>query len=64
MLPLAASEGGLIMPIYPYKCKSCGRKFDYFHHSHKEEPPHCDECGGDVERIWNDGSGSIGIRIH
>lgn len=52
------------MPIYPYKCKVCGFKFDFYHYSYKEKPPHCKECGGEVERNWSDGSGSIGIRIH
>lgn len=58
------SNWGTNMPVYPYKCKTCGFKFDFYHYSHKEKPPHCKECGGEVERNWGDGSGSLGIRIH
>ena len=40
------------MPIYEYKCKQCGEKFDVYLFSHSESSVICEECGStNTERI-------------
>jgi len=35
------------MPIYEYKCETCGRITEIFHHGHEEHSiPVCSACGG------------------
>jgi putative FmdB family regulatory protein len=47
------------MPTYEYECKSCGHTFDAFQ-SMKDEPLKiCPQCGKDVRRLINGGSGII-----
>lgn len=46
------------MPIYEYKCKSCGNEFEYFH-KYNEEVDKCDECGS--TNIKKKISGSISV---
>ncbi len=47
------------MPTYEYECKSCGYQFEAFQ-SMKDEPlKTCPECGKDIRRLINGGSGII-----
>jgi putative FmdB family regulatory protein len=47
------------MPTYEYECKSCGYAFEVFQ-SMKDDPlKDCPECGKEVRRIINGGSGVI-----
>lgn len=41
------------MPIYRYRCKKCGKEFDFLHKSMSaSEEVRCEACGEkDVERI-------------
>ncbi len=41
------------MPIYRYKCKSCGKEFDFLHKSMSaSEEVKCEACGSkEVERL-------------
>jgi putative FmdB family regulatory protein len=47
------------MPTYEYECKSCGHSFDAF--QKMSDPPLslCPQCGKEVRRIINGGSGII-----
>lgn len=47
------------MPTYSYECKTCGYTFDVFQ-SMKDDPIKvCPECGKEVRRLINGGSGII-----
>ena len=47
------------MPTYEYECKSCGHGFDIFQ-SIKDEPLKvCPECGRELRRLINGGTGVI-----
>jgi putative FmdB family regulatory protein len=47
------------MPTYEYECKNCGYSFDVFQ-SMKDEPLKiCPQCGKEVRRIINGGTGVI-----
>jgi putative FmdB family regulatory protein len=47
------------MPTYEYECKDCGHTFEAFQ-SMKDEPIKvCPECGREVRRLINGGSGVI-----
>ena len=47
------------MPTYEYECKSCGFSFDFFQ-SMKDEPLKiCPDCGKEVRRLINGGTGVI-----
>lgn len=35
------------MPIYEYKCRICGEKFEEFVFSHNEDKIVCPNCGSD-----------------
>ena len=47
------------MPTYEYECKSCGHTFDVFQSMNDEPLKTCPECGEDVRRRINGGSGII-----
>ncbi|NLZ64684.1 MAG: zinc ribbon domain-containing protein [Lentisphaerae bacterium] len=32
------------MPIYEYRCQSCGHKFSHLHKRLNEPAPHCPKC--------------------
>jgi putative FmdB family regulatory protein len=47
------------MPTYGYECRSCGYTFDVFQ-SMKDDPVKtCPQCGKEVRRLINGGSGVI-----
>jgi putative FmdB family regulatory protein len=47
------------MPTYEYECKSCGHNFEAFQ-SMKDAPlSDCPECGKELRRLINGGSGII-----
>jgi len=39
------------MPIYCYKCTSCGEKVEVLEKSTRCSPPECPECKGQMERV-------------
>jgi putative FmdB family regulatory protein len=47
------------MPTYEYECKSCGYTFDAFQSMSDEPLKSCPECGKDIRRLINGGSGII-----
>ncbi|MDR1178145.1 MAG: zinc ribbon domain-containing protein [Spirochaetaceae bacterium] len=47
------------MPTYGYECKSCGHAFDVFQHMSDEPLKVCPECGKELRRLINGGTGVI-----
>jgi putative FmdB family regulatory protein len=47
------------MPTYGYECKSCGYTFDVFQSMSDEPVKVCPECGKEVRRLINGGTGII-----
>ncbi len=47
------------MPIYEYRCKKCGYKFEELVLPGEEEPKVCPKCGGELERLFGTGVGFI-----
>jgi putative FmdB family regulatory protein len=47
------------MPTYGYECKSCGHTFDVFQSMSEEPLKVCPECGKEVRRLINGGTGVI-----
>lgn len=47
------------MPTYEYECKSCGYGFEVFQSMSDEALRECPECGREVRRLINGGSGII-----
>lgn len=43
------------MPVYEYKCKSCGEKFDILHGFQEQvKEPECPKCGShDTQRVFS-----------
>jgi len=42
------------MPIYEYKCKKCGHRFEKIHQSFSDaRVKKCPECGGAVEQLFS-----------
>jgi putative FmdB family regulatory protein len=41
------------MPVYEYRCKTCGRTFEIEHGFHDERPSKCAECGGPLARVFH-----------
>ncbi len=39
------------MPIYEYKCISCGHRFEKLQSFHDEPVRVCPKCGGDVKKL-------------
>jgi putative FmdB family regulatory protein len=54
------------MPIYEYRCESCGYQFEQFQSMRDEPLKKCPECGKKVTRIIGTGMGVIfkGTGIH
>ncbi len=46
------------MPIYTYRCESCGHEFEELVLSAKDAPEGCPVCGASVRRTF---SGSVGL---
>ena len=47
------------MPTYEYECKSCGYNFDIFQNIKDEPLKICPECGKELRRLINGGTGVI-----
>ncbi|MDR1100090.1 MAG: zinc ribbon domain-containing protein [Treponema sp.] len=47
------------MPTYEYECKSCGHTFEAFQSMRDEPIKICPQCGREVRRLINGGSGII-----
>jgi putative FmdB family regulatory protein len=47
------------MPTYEYECKSCGHTFDAFQSMRDEPIKSCPQCGREVRRLINGGTGVI-----
>ena len=47
------------MPTYGYECKSCGHTFDCFQSIKDEALKVCPECGKELRRLINGGTGVI-----
>ncbi|MBQ6374209.1 MAG: zinc ribbon domain-containing protein [Clostridia bacterium] len=40
------------MPIYDFKCKECGHRFELFTSISRRDAATCPKCGGAVERVY------------
>ena len=49
------------MPIYDFKCKQCGHRFELFTSISQRAQAVCPKCGGQVERVY-EGKWSMGAR--
>jgi putative FmdB family regulatory protein len=47
------------MPTYEYECKSCGYTFDVFQSMSDAPLKTCPQCGKDLRRLINGGTGVI-----
>ncbi|GHV85296.1 hypothetical protein AGMMS50230_09040 [Spirochaetia bacterium] len=47
------------MPTYEYECKSCGHGFEAFQSMSEEPLKQCPQCGKEIRRLINGGSGII-----
>jgi len=47
------------MPTYEYECKSCAYNFDVFQSMSDAPLKDCPECGKDIRRVINGGTGVI-----
>ncbi|MDR3336238.1 MAG: zinc ribbon domain-containing protein [Treponema sp.] len=47
------------MPTYEYECKTCGHSFEAFQSMREEPLKECPQCGKEVRRLINGGSGII-----
>ena len=41
------------MPLYEYKCKKCGHRFERLLKSYSDTVKECPLCGGEVERLMS-----------
>lgn len=41
------------MPVYEYRCKSCGTTFEIEHGFHDARPTKCERCGGVLARVFH-----------
>jgi putative FmdB family regulatory protein len=41
------------MPVYEYRCKSCGHTHEIEHGFHAERPTECPNCGGELIRVFH-----------
>ena len=39
------------MPVYEYKCKQCGREFEYQQRMSDPDKTVCENCSGELERL-------------
>ena len=47
------------MPTYEYECKSCGHNFESFQSMSDAPLSDCPQCGKEIRRLINGGSGII-----
>jgi putative FmdB family regulatory protein len=47
------------MPTYEYECKSCGHSFEAFQNMSDAPLKECPQCGKEVRRLINGGTGVI-----
>ena len=47
------------MPTYEYECKSCGHNFEAFQNMKDAPLSECPQCGRELRRLINGGSGII-----
>jgi putative FmdB family regulatory protein len=47
------------MPTYEYECKDCGYSFDVFQRMSDDPLKICPQCGKEVRRVINGGTGVI-----
>jgi putative FmdB family regulatory protein len=47
------------MPTYEYECKSCGHSFEAFQRMADDPLQICPQCGMEIRRVINGGSGVI-----
>jgi putative FmdB family regulatory protein len=47
------------MPTYEYECKTCGHSFEAFQSMREDPLKECPQCGKEVRRLINGGSGII-----
>jgi putative FmdB family regulatory protein len=47
------------MPTYEYECKSCGHLFEIFQTMSEAPLRDCPQCGKEIRRLINGGSGVI-----
>jgi putative FmdB family regulatory protein len=47
------------MPTYEYECKDCGYTFEIFQNMSDAPLKECPECGKEIRRLINGGSGII-----
>ena len=41
------------MPVYEYRCKSCGKTHEIEHGFHDQRPTECPACGGELVRVFH-----------
>jgi putative FmdB family regulatory protein len=41
------------MPVYEYRCKSCGKTHEIEHGFHDKRPTECPSCGGELVRVFH-----------
>lgn len=47
------------VPVYEYRCKSCGHQIEELQPSGSGPPGPCPKCGGTLRRVW----GRVGVRF-
>ncbi|MDR0730303.1 MAG: zinc ribbon domain-containing protein [Treponema sp.] len=47
------------MPTYEYECKTCGYTFDVFQNMSDDPLKDCPQCGKEIRRLINGGTGVI-----
>ncbi|GHV74929.1 hypothetical protein AGMMS49940_22310 [Spirochaetia bacterium] len=52
-------EGNKKVPTYEYECKTCGHSFEAFQSMADDPLKICPQCGMEIRRIINGGSGVI-----
>ena len=47
------------MPVYEYRCRSCGAIRDEIQPMGSPPPEHCERCGGELRRVY----GRVAVRF-
>ncbi|HYZ93217.1 MAG TPA: FmdB family zinc ribbon protein [Actinomycetota bacterium] len=48
------------MPIYEYRCTSCGSSHEFIVLSGESAPSRCPDCKGPLKRLWS----RLGVSLH